>query len=80
MLLEKLVKRRTRDGGKLIIFGPLSVITELPVCTPEEIIAKVHQAIEICKGKAFLVLFSANTINPDVPLENIKAMHQAVLS
>ncbi len=79
MLLEELVERRTRDGQKLIIFGPLSVITELPVCTPKEIIAKVHQAIEICKGKAYLVIFSANTINPDVPLENIKAMYQAVL-
>ena len=79
MVLEELVKRRTRDGEPLLIFGPLAVTTELPVCTPDEITAKVHRAIEICKGNASLVLFTGNTINPDVPLENIKAMYQAVL-
>ena len=78
MMLEKLVERRTRDGEPLLIFGPLSVTTELPVCTPEEITAKVRHAIEVCKGKASLVLFTANTINPDVPLDNIRAMYQAV--
>jgi len=77
MMLEKLVERRTRDGEPLLIFGPLSVTTELPVCTPEEITAKVHHAIEVCKGKASLVLFTANTINPDVPLDNIRAMYRA---
>jgi len=78
MALEKIVERRTRDGEPLIIFGPLAVTTELPVCTPDEIIEKVHHAIDVCKGNASLVLFTANTINPDVPLENIRAMYQAV--
>ena len=36
MHLDELVRRRTRDGNKLLIFGPLAVTTELPVCTPEE--------------------------------------------
>jgi hypothetical protein len=79
MVLEELVKRRTRDGEPLLIFGPMAVTTELPVCTPEEIVAKVQNAIEICKGSASLVLFTASTINPDIPLENIKAMYQAVM-
>lgn len=78
MVLDELVKRRTRDGEKLLIFGPLAVTTELPVYSPEEITARVHHAIEVCKGNAHLVLFTANTINPDVPLENIKAMCRAV--
>ena len=78
MVLENLVERRTRDNEPLLIFGPLAVTTELPVLTPEQITAKVHKAINTCKGKASLVLFTANTINPDVPLENIKAMYQAV--
>ena len=78
MVLDELVKRRTRDGEPLLIFGPLAVTTELPVYTPEQITEKVHHAINICKGNASLVLFTANTINPDVPLENIKAMYQAV--
>jgi uroporphyrinogen decarboxylase len=78
MVLDELVERRTRDGEQLLIFGPLAVTTELPVCTPEEITEKVHHAIDVCKGKASLVMFTANTINPDVPLENIKAMYQAL--
>ncbi len=78
MVLDKLVERRTRDGEPLLIFGPLAVTTDLPVLTPEEIMAKVRHAIDICKGNASLILFTANTINPDVPLENIKAMYRAV--
>ncbi len=80
MVLEELVKRRTRDGEPLLIFGPMAVTTELPVLTPEEITAKVHHAVDVCSGNASLVLFTANTINPDVPLENIKAMYNAVKS
>jgi uroporphyrinogen decarboxylase len=68
---------RTRDGGRMLIFGPLSVTTELPVCSPEEIRRKVRHAIEVCRGRADLVLFTSNTINPDVPLENIIAMCEA---
>ena len=70
---------RTREGEPLLIFGPLAVTTELPCCTPDEIRAKVHHAIEVCKGNANLVLFTGNTINPDIPLENIRAMYNAVL-
>ncbi len=80
MLLEEIVKRRTRDGEPLVIFGPLSVTTELPVCRPDEIEKKVHHAINVCKGNASLVLFTANTINPDIPLANIRAMYEAVKS
>jgi len=80
MLLEEIVTRRTRDGEPLVIFGPLAVTTELPVCSPEEIEAKVHHAINICRGNASLVLFTSNTINPDVPLANIRAMYEAVRS
>jgi len=78
MVIDELVKRRTRDGEPLLIFGPLAVTTELPFCTPEEITAKVHHAIDVCKDNAALVLFTGNTINPDVPLENIRAMYRAV--
>ena len=78
MILAELVRRRTRNGEPLLIFGPLAVTTELPVCTPEQIEAKVHRAIDICKDNASLVLFTSNTINPDVPLANIRAMYEAV--
>ena len=78
MHLEEIVQRRTRTGERLVIFGPLSVTTELPVLSADEIEAKVRAAIEICRGKAHLALFTSNTINPDVPLENIKAIGRGV--
>jgi hypothetical protein len=70
--------KRTREGKPLLVFGPLAVTTELPVCTAEEIRRKVRQAIAACRGNADLVLFTSNTINPDVPLGNIRAMYEAV--
>jgi hypothetical protein len=79
MVLDELVQRRTREGNRLLIFGPLSVTTELPRCTPDQIRAKVRHAVDVCRGQADLVLFTANTINPDVPLENILAMYGEVL-
>ena len=79
MTLEYVTRKRTREGKKLLIFGPLAVTTELPVYTPEQVRRKVREAIEMCRGNADLCLFTANTINPDVPLENIRAMYEAVL-
>lgn len=76
--LSDLVKRRTREGEPLLIFGPLSVTTELPRMTPEQVVGRVRSAVETCRGKASLVLFTANTINPDIPLENVVAMSEAV--
>ncbi len=78
MIIDELVQRRTKDGEPLLIFGPLAVTTELPKLTPDEITKKVHHAIEVCKGNASLVMFTGNTINPDVPLENIIAMYKAL--
>jgi hypothetical protein len=76
--LELLAEKRTRDGNPLLLFGPMAVTTELPVLTPAEVRERVRQAIATCRGKADLVLFTSNTINPDVPLENVCAMYNAV--
>jgi hypothetical protein len=77
--VELIASRRTKEGKPVLIYGPLSVTTELPVCSPEEIKAKVRHAIEVCRGNADLAFFTSNTINPDVPLENIEAMYEAVM-
>ncbi len=79
MDLEWIVERRTRDGDPLLVFGPLQVTTTLPHGTPEEVQAEVRRAMDVCRDKASLVFFTSNTINPDVPLENIRAYWQAVL-
>ncbi|UCF98325.1 MAG: hypothetical protein JSV89_02035, partial [Spirochaetaceae bacterium] len=76
--LESLVGKRTSEGQKLLIFGPLSVATELTRLPPEQIKLRVRRAIEICIENADLVIFTSNTINPDVPLENIYAMYEAL--
>jgi len=78
MTLEMIVERRTRDGEPLLVFGPLAVTTELPFCTPQQIERRVRHAVEVCRGRASLVVFTSNTINPDVPLENILAMYEAI--
>jgi len=78
MRIEEIARLRTRNGGKPLIFGPLAVTTELPVFTPEQVRARVRQAVEICKDEADLVFFTSNTINPDVPLENLLAMYDEI--
>ena len=77
LTIDWAVEKRTRDGDPLLIFGPLAVTTELPVCSADEIEAKVRHAFDVARGQASLVLFTANTITPDVPLDNIRAMHRA---
>lgn len=76
--LEDIVTLRTKSGDKLLIFGPLSVTTELPVLTPAEIRSKVREAAAVCKDKADLVFFTSNTINPDIPLTNLLAMYDEI--
>jgi len=78
MTIDFVAQKRTREGEPLVIFGPLAVTTELPVCTAQQVRQKVRHAQEVCRGRASLVMFTGNTINPDVPLENIIAMHEAV--
>ena len=78
MTLDLVTSKRTRDGNRLLIFGPLAVTTELPILSPDAIKARVADAEALCRDRADLVLFTSNTINPDVPLENIIAMHEAV--
>ena len=78
MTIDHVAARRTRDGEPLVIFGPLAVTTELPFLPPGQVKEKVRHAIDVCRGNASLVMFTGNTINPDVPLENIIAMHDAV--
>lgn len=76
--LRDVVERRTIDGDKLIIFGPISVTETLVKETPEGVRKAVHDAIALCEGKASLVLFTSNEILPDVPLANMNAMYDAL--
>jgi len=75
--LKEIVNLRTRNDKPLIILGPLSVTTDLLKTTPEMVKRKVRDAINTCRGKASLILFTSNTVTPDIPLDNIIAMHEA---
>jgi len=79
MELEWIVDKRTRNGDPLLIFGPMSVTTTLPHGTPEDVRAEVHRAMDLCRDKASLVFFTSNTINPDVPLENLQTYWRTVI-
>jgi hypothetical protein len=79
MTLEYLAKKRTRESKRLLIFGPLAVTTELPVLNTAEIRQHVRRAIEFARDRFDLVIFTGNTINPDVPLANIIAMHEEAM-
>lgn len=79
MDLEWIVDLHTRDGDPLIIFGPMSVTKTLPHGTPDDVRAEVQWAMDLCRDKAHLVIFTSNTITPDIPLENIRTLWQTVL-
>ena len=78
MDLEWIVDLKTRDGDPLIIFGPMSVTKTLPHGTPDDVRAEDQWAMDTCRDKASLVYFTSNTITPDTPLENIRALWQTV--
>jgi len=61
-----------------LIFGPFAVTTELPVWAPEKIRQRVRAVAELCRDKADLVFFTSNTINPDIPLENLLALYDEI--
>jgi hypothetical protein len=79
MDLDWIVEKRARNGDPLLIFGPMSVTKTLPYSTRQEIRDQVKGAMDICRDRAALVFFTSNTINPDVPLENIRAFWQTVV-
>ena len=58
----------------------MSVTTTLPFGTPDEVRADVRRAMELCRDNASLVFFTSNTINPDIPIENIRVFWEAVLA
>ena len=72
--IGELVKRRAKDGGRLLFFGSVSVSATLPHGTADEVREAVTHSIEMTNGLGLFIL-PANTINPDVPLENIRAMY-----
>lgn len=72
-----IVEKRRINGDPLIIFGPLSVTTTL-LGSPDDVRKEVCRSMDICRGNASLVFFTSNTINPDIPIENIRCFWDTV--
>lgn len=72
----EIAKRKTKSGRKLILFGSMSVSRTLPWGTVEDVKREVEHCIDSAtKGGGFF-LFQANTVGPEVPVENLLAMYE----
>ena len=69
------VKRRW--GGRITLWGTVSVRTTLPRGTPDSVRELVRERIRGCGGDGGFVLAPANVISYDTPVENVIAMFEA---
>ncbi len=80
MELDWIRDLRTRNGDPLLIFGAMSVTETLPFGSSEDVRAEVRRIMDLCRDHCGLVFKTSNTINPDVPLDNIRAYWDEVLN
>jgi len=70
------VKIKNLFGNQVCLHGTISCQKTLPFGTPEEVAAEVKQRIASCSQNGGLILSPSNTIQPDVPLENILTLYE----
>jgi len=76
MIFEELAFTRVHGGRLPIMFGALSVTTELPRDYATVTSAVEHQ-VDVCAGRGGgHILFMTNTACPDCPLENIVGAYE----
>jgi uroporphyrinogen decarboxylase len=69
-------KIKQRYGSEVCLHGTISCQQTLPFGTPEEVASEVRQRIECCGTDGGLILAPSNTVQPDVPLENLLALYE----
>lgn len=69
-------KIKRRYGSKVCLHGTISCQQTLPFGTPDEVASEVRQRIECCGADGGLILAPSNTVQPDVPLENLLALYE----
>jgi len=67
-----------RYGKEVCLHGTISLQETLPYGSREDVIKEVHERISSCGRDGGLVLAPANTVQPDVPLENILTLYNTV--
>ena len=76
--LERVAARRTRDGGKLILWGSLSVTTTLPFGTVDDVKQDVERCFKVAAPGGGFALAPTSSILPETPLANIRAIYETV--
>ncbi len=74
--LEEIVKRRTKNGEKLIIFAGPSVTSTLPYGSVEDVRREIEYIIDTAAESCALFILPSNDVLPDVPVENLVELHR----
>ena len=72
----EIAKKKTKSGKKLILFGSMSVSRTLPWGSVEDVKREVEYCIDSAARGGGFFLFQANTVGPEVPVENLLAMYE----
>lgn len=67
---------KKRYGQSLCLHGTISCQQTLPFGSAEDVAAEVKQRIECCGQDGGFILAPSNTLQPDVPLENILSLYE----
>jgi uroporphyrinogen decarboxylase len=65
-----------RFGDRTCLHGAISCQRTLPFGTADDVASEVRHRIACCGQEGGLILSPSNTIQPDVPVENILALYQ----
>jgi uroporphyrinogen decarboxylase len=71
---------KRRFGSRVCLHGTISCQKTLPFGTPGDVADEVRRRIEGCGKDGGLILSPSNTVQPDVPLENVLALYQTARS
>jgi len=74
--LDGVAARRTRKGGKLVIWGSVSVTSVLPYGTVEDVKRDVERCFRVAAPGGGFGLASTSSILPEVPIANILAIYE----
>lgn len=70
------VEIKRQFGSQTCLHGTISCQRTLPFGTPDDVVSEVHHRISCCGKNGGLILSPSNTIQPDVPIENILALYE----
>ena len=72
------VKLKNAFGDRLSFWGTMDVQHTFPYGSPEDVADEVRQRVELVGKGGGLILAPAHNIQPDVPLENVRAFYSTI--